>query len=143
MPTPQGTSERRDGDRYMLHFEPHLPFAYETVWPALTTPEGLRTWLADAQVLERRLGGAVTLRWIDEETTATGHVTAWDVERIAEYTVDDHDRIRFHLEPLGTDSTLVRFTDDRHGSDSDCAHCLEVWQARFDRLEAVLAESAV
>ncbi|RSS79544.1 SRPBCC domain-containing protein [Streptomyces sp. WAC06614] len=141
MPTPRGTSERRDGDRYQLHFEPHLPYAYETVWPALTTPEGLRGWLAEAEV-ERHLGGAVTLRWIDEPATATGRVTAWDVERIAEYTVDDDDRIRFHLDRLGTDSTLVRFTDDRHGSERDCAHCLEIWQARFARLEATLAASS-
>ncbi|CAL9509269.1 hypothetical protein SUDANB120_03604 [Streptomyces sp. enrichment culture] len=142
MPTPQGTSERRSGDRYLLHFEPHLPCAYETVWPALTTPEGLRRWLADADVLERHLGGAVTLHWLDEDETVSGRVTAWDVERVAEYTVDENDRIRFHLEPLGTDSTLVRFTDDRHGSDSDCAHGLAVWHDRFERLEAVLTATA-
>ncbi|MFF4455839.1 hypothetical protein [Streptomyces goshikiensis] len=108
-PVSRGTSESRGEDRRLLRFEPHLPHAYETIWPALSTPDGLRGWLAEADVLERRLGGAVTLRRPDGGPTLSGQVTAWDVERVVEYTLAGLGRIRFHLEPVGTDSTVIRF----------------------------------
>ncbi|MFG2712525.1 hypothetical protein ACGFX2_18515 [Streptomyces goshikiensis] len=108
-PVSRGTSESRGEDRRLLRFEPHLPHAYETIWPVLTTPDGLRGWLAEADVLERRLGGAVTLRRPDGGPALSGQVTAWDVERVAEYTLTGLGRIRFHLEPVGTDSTVIRF----------------------------------
>ncbi|MEV8536243.1 SRPBCC domain-containing protein [Streptomyces sp. NPDC051211] len=139
-PVSHGTSERRDGDTWRLHFAPHLAHAYEAVWPALTTADGLRGWLAEAEVLERHLGGAVALRWLNGPGTAvTGHVTAWDVERVAEYTVTEHGRIRFHLEPLGTDSTLIRFLNERHGSEADRLDCLAGWHEHFLLLESYLS----
>jgi uncharacterized protein YndB with AHSA1/START domain len=134
-----GTSESRGEDRWRLHFELHLPYAYELLWPALTTAEGLRGWLAAADVLERRLGGAVTLRWLNTGTTVTGRVTAWDVERVAEYTVGEHGRIRFHLEAVGTDSTVIRFMNERTGSREDLLDCLAGWHDHFELLEAALA----
>lgn len=109
------TSEQRGENHWLLRFELHLPHAYAALWPALTTPDGLRGWLAAADVLERRLGGAITLRWLNTGTVVTGRVTAWDVERVAEYTVTEHGRIRFHLEPVGTDSTVIRFVNERRG----------------------------
>lgn len=138
-PVIHGTSESRGGDRWLLRFEPHLPYAYEELWPALTTPGGLRGWLAEAEVLERHLGGAVTLRWLNTGTVATGRVTAWDVERVVEYTLTEHDRIRFHLEPVGTDSTVIRFVNERSGSESDRLDCLAGWHEHFELLESALA----
>ncbi|MFF8271302.1 SRPBCC domain-containing protein [Streptomyces sp. NPDC016562] len=133
------TSERRGEDRWLLRFELHLPYAYETLWPALTTTEGLLGWLAAADVLERRLGGAVTLRWLNTGTVATGRVTAWDVERVAEYTLTEHGRLRFHLEAVGTDSTVLRFVNERGGSQDDRLDCLAGWHEHFELLEAALA----
>ncbi|MFJ5635683.1 SRPBCC domain-containing protein [Streptomyces goshikiensis] len=122
-PVSHGTSESRGEDRRLLRFEPHLPHAYETIWPALTTPDGLRGWLAEADVLERHLGGAVTLRGPGGGPALSGQVTAWDVERVVEYTLSGLGRIRFHLEPVGTDSTVIRFsheyTPDRPGPGLD------------------------
>ncbi|MEW2418546.1 SRPBCC domain-containing protein [Streptomyces sp. NPDC046866] len=137
-PVSHATSESRGEDRWILRFEVHLPIAYEALWPALTTAEGLRGWLAAADVLQRRLGGAVTLRWLNTGTTVTGRITAWDVERIAEYTVTEHGRIRFHLEPVGTDSTVIRFLNERSGSDEDRLDCLAGWHHHFELLEAAL-----
>ncbi|MEV7612898.1 SRPBCC domain-containing protein [Streptomyces sp. NPDC089799] len=137
-PVSHGTSERRDGDHWLLHIAPHVAHAYETVWQALTTPEGLHGWLAEAETLERHLGGAVTLHWPDPDTRASGQVTAWDVERVAEYTFPVHGRMRFHLEPLGTDSTLIRFTAELHGDGSYALDRLAGWHDHFLLLEDYL-----
>ncbi|MCX4527397.1 MULTISPECIES: SRPBCC domain-containing protein [unclassified Streptomyces] len=138
-PVSHGTSESRGADRRLLRFELHLPFAYETIWPALTTPDGLRGWLAAADVLERRLGGAVTLRWLNGGPTVSGQVTAWDVERVVEYTLAGPGRIRFHLEPVGTDSTVIRFLNERGGgTDADRLDHLAGWHSHFELLEAAL-----
>ncbi|MFD6226514.1 SRPBCC domain-containing protein [Streptomyces sp. NPDC060232] len=133
------TSERRGENHWLLRFELHLPYSYEALWHALTTPEGLRGWLAAADVLERHLGGAVTLRWLTTGTVVTGHVTAWDVERVAEYTVSEFGRIRFHLEAVGTDSTVIRFLNERGGSDEDRLDWLAGWHEHFELLDAALA----
>ncbi|MFF4263924.1 SRPBCC domain-containing protein [Streptomyces virginiae] len=133
------TSEQRGEDHWLLRFELHLPHAYAALWPALTTPDGLRGWLAAADVLERRLGGAITLRWLNTQAVVTGRVTAWDVERVAEYTVTEHGRIRFHLEPVGTDSTVIRFVNERRGSEQERLDCLAGWHEHFELLDAALA----
>lgn len=142
-PVSHGTSEHggpgEGQDRWRIRFEPHLPHAYTALWPALTTPEGLRGWFAEAPVLERRLGGAVTLRMPRTGTVADGHVTAWDVERVVEYTVTGHERIRFHLEPVGTDSTVIRFLNERGGPQSERLDRLADWHVRFELLESATA----
>ena len=97
----------------------------EQVWAAVAAPEGLAGWFAAADVLEPRLGGAVTLRDV-----GSGQVTAWDVDRVAEYTVGDGGRIRFHLERDGDDGTTVRFTHEFRGE----TETEERWRARFERL---------
>ncbi|MFK0049816.1 SRPBCC domain-containing protein [Streptomyces sp. NPDC090741] len=137
-PVSHATSESRGEGRWLLRFEVHVPSGYEAVWPALTTADGLRGWLAAADVLERRLGGAVTLRWLNTGTTVSGHVTAWDVERVVEYTVSEHRRIRFHLEAVGTDSTVIRFLNERAGSAKDRLDCLAGWHHHFELLESAL-----
>ncbi|THA80175.1 SRPBCC domain-containing protein [Streptomyces sp. A0592] len=133
------TSERRGENHWLLRFELHLPYSYEALWHALTTPDGLRGWLAEADVLERHLGGAVTLRRLTTGTVVSGHVSAWDVERVVEYTVGPHGRIRFHLEAVGTDSTVIRFMNERGGSDEDRLDCLADWHEHFELLDAALA----
>ncbi|MEU8778544.1 SRPBCC domain-containing protein [Streptomyces sp. NPDC048606] len=146
-PVSHTTSTPHGPGRWDVRFEVHLPFAYEALWPALTTPQGLRGWLAEAEVPEHRLGGEVTLRRSDGAEASTGRITAWDVERVAEYTLTAPEsagpgalrgRIRFHLEPVGTDSTVIRFLDERGGSDEERFDCLADWHERFERLEAVL-----
>ncbi|MET9886348.1 SRPBCC domain-containing protein [Streptomyces sp. NPDC006430] len=137
-PVSHATSESRGEGRWLLRFEVHLPSAYADLWPALTTEDGLRGWLAAADVLERRLGGAVTLRWLNTGTTASGRITAWDVERVVEYTVTELGRIRFHLEPVGTDSTVIRFLNERDGTDEDRLDCLATWHHHFELLESAL-----
>ncbi|MEV4190738.1 SRPBCC domain-containing protein [Streptomyces toxytricini] len=137
-PVSHATSESRGAGRWLLRFEVHLPCADEALWPAVTTPEGLRTWLAEADVLERRLGGAVTLRLRGGGPSVSGRVTAWDVERVAEYTVTGPGRIRFHLERVGTDSTVIRFLNERTGTEEERLDALAAWHHHFELLEAAL-----
>ncbi|MFI1396349.1 SRPBCC domain-containing protein [Streptomyces sp. NPDC020681] len=145
---PRGTSETRDGDLHLLRFELHLPHPADAVWAAVATPEGLPGWLAAADVLEPRIGGAVTLRWLNAEdegahTVASGTVTAWDVERVAEYTVSVHGRIRFHLETVGVSSTVLRFTNEFRGTDEVRLDNLAGWHHHFELLERALAGAPV
>ncbi|WP_328502035.1 SRPBCC family protein [Streptomyces sp. NBC_00457] len=120
----QGAS-RIQGSTHLLHFLVRLPRPMETVWPALATAEGLAAWFTPADVLEPRLGGAVTLRDV-----GSGRVTAWDVERIAEYTVESGGRLRFHLERAGEEGSTLRFTHEFRGE----RESEQRWRARFERL---------
>ncbi|MFV0134363.1 SRPBCC domain-containing protein [Streptomyces sp. HMX87] len=124
----QGTSQVH-GNTHILHFLVRLPRPMEKVWPALATPNGLAAWFAPADVLEPHLGGAVTLRGV-----GAGRITAWDVERIAEYSLTDGGRLRFHLERDGDRGTVLRFTHEyRGGQETE-----QRWRARFERLIEVL-----
>ncbi|MEU5957377.1 SRPBCC domain-containing protein [Streptomyces sp. NPDC047525] len=132
----QGTSST-DGSTQHLHHELRLPHPVEKVWAAVATPEGLPGWLAAADVFEPRLGGAVTLRWLngDEPATHSGHITAWDPERVAEYTIDLHGRCRFHLETAdGKTGTTLRFTNEFDGDDELRLDCLAGWHNHFEFL---------
>ncbi|MEU1594336.1 SRPBCC domain-containing protein [Streptomyces sp. NPDC005708] len=126
-PIEEGTAEHR-GDVHVRHYLLHLPRPVEEVWPALATAAGLGCWLAAAEPFEPRLGGEVGLSL--PGGTARGRVTAWDVERVAEYTVERRGRIRFHLEPGRPEGTTVRFT---HESEEDTD---PGWRERFERLLA-------
>ncbi|MEU1298509.1 SRPBCC domain-containing protein [Streptomyces shenzhenensis] len=120
----QGSSRTR-GNAHLLHFLVRLPRPMETVWRALTTPDGLAGWLTAVDVLEPRLGGAVTLREL-----GAGRVTAWDVDRVAEYTLEGGGRLRFHLERGRSGGSVLRFTHEFRGE----TESEERWRARFERL---------
>ncbi|GHF86912.1 SRPBCC domain-containing protein [Streptomyces griseosporeus] len=121
----QGTSQTH-GNTHILHFLVRLPGTMESVWPALSTPEGLAAWFTAVDVLEPRLGGIVALRGL-----GAGEVTAWDVDRVAEYTVEGGGRIRFHLERGGDAGCLLRFTHEFQGEDGETEPS---WRARFETL---------
>ncbi|MEU5596954.1 SRPBCC domain-containing protein [Streptomyces sp. NPDC020298] len=128
----QGTSQTH-GNTHIVHFLIRLPRPVEKVWPALATPEGLAGWFGDVDVLEPRLGGTVALRGL-----GAGEVTAWDVDRVAEYTVEGGGRVRFHLERDEEGGTALRFThefqdDGETGPD---------WRARFELLIEHMGETA-
>ncbi|MFD7229974.1 SRPBCC domain-containing protein [Streptomyces sp. NPDC059881] len=145
---PYGTGETRDGDdgtTHVLHFVLHLPHPVVRVWAAVATPEGLPQWLAAADLLEPHLGGGVTLRWLNAEgegagTVVSGRVTAWDMEAVAEYTVEVHGRVRFHMEPAPADSlaTVLRFTNEFTGSDERRLDNLAGWHQHFEYLSDAL-----
>lgn len=126
----QGTGRTR-GNTHLLHFLVRIPRPMEQVWPALASPAGLAGWFTAADVLEPRLGGAVSLRGL-----GAGRVTAWDVDRVAEYTLEGG-RLRFHLERDGDSASTLRFTHEYRGEGE-----AEVrWRTRFERLVEQLGET--
>ena len=135
-PIQEGIAEHR-GDRHIRHYLLHLPRPVEEVWSALASSAGLREWLAAAEPFEPRLGGAVGLCLPDG--TVLGRITAWDVERVAEYTIEGRGRgrgrIRFHLEPGRPTGTTVRFTHEST-DEKDPG-----WRDRFEHLLAYVAGS--
>ncbi|WP_329119338.1 SRPBCC domain-containing protein [Streptomyces sp. NBC_01353] len=137
---PRGRYETHDGDAHLLRFVVELPHQAVRVWAAVASPEGLPQWLCAADPLEPRLGGAVTLRWLNGDTVVSGRVTAWDPELVAEYTVDaPHGRIRFHLEPADRGgSTVLRFTNEMRGTQEEKLDLLAGWHDHFERLAAAL-----
>lgn len=124
----QGTSQTH-GNTHILHLLVRLPRRMEDVWPHGGHPEGLGAWCTAADVLEPRLDGAVTLRDL-----GSGRVTAWDVDRVAEYTVEGGGRIRFHLERGEDAESVLRFTHEFQGEGPSEA----VWRSRFERLIEIL-----
>lgn len=95
-----GALETRDG-RHVMRFERRLAHPVERVWSALTEPEELRAWLADADI-ELVLGGAVQLRWLNtddqgDHALAEGTVTALDAPRLLELDTAPHGLLRFEL----------------------------------------------
>ncbi|MFF1487291.1 SRPBCC domain-containing protein [Streptomyces sp. NPDC058319] len=126
----QGTSQTH-GSTHILGFLVRFPRPMEAVWPALSTPDGLAGWFTPADELEPRLGGAVSLRGL-----GSGQVTAWDVDRVAEYTLADGGRIRFHLERDGSDGCVLRCTHEFGGEGAS----ERAWRTRFEHLIEKLAE---
>ncbi|MEV6398430.1 SRPBCC domain-containing protein [Streptomyces sp. NPDC051907] len=140
---PHGISEPREGGVHLLRFELPLPHPVVRVWAAVATPEGLPTWLAAADVLEPRVGGVVVLRWLNaddegRQTVAEGQVTAWDMERVVEYTVSVHGRLRFHLEHAAKGGTTLRFTHELQGTDPQRLDALAGWHMHFELLADAL-----
>ncbi|MGW1889234.1 SRPBCC domain-containing protein [Streptomyces sp. NPDC002004] len=139
----QGTS-RTAGNTQTLQFTVRPAHPVEEVWRAVATARGLHGWLAAADTFEPRLGGAITLRWLNTSTTgevtvASGQITAWDVERVAEYTLKPyHGRVRFHLEPAGGNATTLRFTNEFDGDDELRLDCLAGWHNHFEFLADAL-----
>ncbi|WP_371791109.1 hypothetical protein OG285_13895 [Streptomyces sp. NBC_01471] len=135
-----GTSTSH-GDTHTLRFALFLPYAAARVWGEVATPVGLGQWLATADVFESRLGGRVTLRGSgvsDAPVVASGTVTAWDGEQVAEYTFAGDGRIRFHLESVGAEATVVRFTHEFTGPDDRRPDALACWHEHFELLHDAL-----
>ncbi|MFI9547817.1 hypothetical protein ACIHAR_28490 [Streptomyces sp. NPDC052016] len=127
----QGTSQTH-GNTRILHFLVRLPRSMETVWPTIATAEGLAAWFGPVDVLEPRLGGVFGVPGL-----GGGRVTAWDVDRVAEYTLEGG-RMRFHLERGGDDASVLRFTHEFQGEGESEAG----WRTRFERLIENLEGSA-
>ncbi|MFI2203970.1 hypothetical protein ACH47Z_24940 [Streptomyces sp. NPDC020192] len=127
----QGTSQTH-GNTHILHFLVRLPRSMGDVWPAVATREGLMGWCTAVGVLEPRLGGAVVL-----DELGSGRVTAWDVDRVAEYTFEGEGRVRFHLEREGDAASVLRFTREFRGEGESEAR----WRGRFERLIEQLGSS--
>ncbi|MCA2218921.1 SRPBCC domain-containing protein [Jidongwangia harbinensis] len=87
----------------------------ERVWAALTTAEGLGTWLGNTAEVDLRVGGQAKVSW-DSGDTATLTIERIEPPHVFGYTwpvngLSDSDPrrtyVEFTLEPAGTGTTLT------------------------------------
>lgn len=126
---------------YKLRFERHFQHSVEKVWAALTQPEQLVAWLAEAEV-DLTQGGRIQLRWLNSHdygnyTVARGTVTTVDPPRMVEYDTDIHGRLRWELEPEAGGCRLT-FTCIARLSGEELARNLAGWHIHLDHLAAAL-----
>ena len=139
-----GTYEINDRG-YALHFTRQLPKPVERVWSALTEPEQLRKWLAEASI-DLVEGGSVHLRWLNVDpgnnAVALGTITQLDPPRLLEMDTDIHGLIRWTLTPEG-DGCRLALDVQANLPDEFLTEVLAGWHVHLDFLEEALAGGEV
>jgi uncharacterized protein YndB with AHSA1/START domain len=135
-----GTLETRDGLDF-LRFERHLDHPVERVWAALTEPDELIGWLAEAEI-DLVEGGSVVLRWLnsDEEgnqAVLRGTITELDPPRVIEYDSDIHGLLRWELRDEGSGCHLT-FTATVALPEDYKTEVLAGWHIHLDHLADAL-----
>jgi uncharacterized protein YndB with AHSA1/START domain len=136
---PIGTRSNDSGVN-VIAFTRGYPVAPERMWRALTTEDGLSSWLAPRVVIDPRLGGEVTVTF-DEDNIVTGVITAWDPCASFAHTWvingEITSEVRYDLEATSSGTELrlthVQLPDEMSGGYAPG------WHAYLVRLEAVLA----
>ena len=94
---------------HTVRFERIFAASVDRLWVYLTSPEGLRTWLADGAIGPDR----VNLSFANNGSEIHGAVLIWDPPRIVEFewsggpTQPQGSRVRFELAPHAEGSRLV------------------------------------
>jgi uncharacterized protein YndB with AHSA1/START domain len=133
--TSDGVLETENG-RQVLRFVRRYAHPVERVWRALTDPDELVGWLAEAEV--DLAGGRIVLRWLNSDDQGNqavmdAKITALDPPRLLEYTGDPHGRLRWELEPDG-DGTVLTFTAAGTVPPDQAALALAGWHWHLDAL---------
>jgi uncharacterized protein YndB with AHSA1/START domain len=106
---------RRTGETYEIVFRRRLAQPIEKVWAALTVPERVADWLAEATIEpELRLGARWSLRWTGGYSMS-GEIVAFDPPRLIAWTWPDDQApasappgvVRFELKPDGDGCVLT------------------------------------
>ena len=106
----------------------------ERVWELITSPEHVGRWFADAGAeIDLRPGGALTLRWGDDDVAHGRIVTVEPPHRFAYRWLLTED-----AEPTPANSTLTEFTVAAEGDGTRVA----VVESGFDALGVDAAERA-
>ena len=141
---------RSDDERCAVSFRRLYDFTAEELWSALTDPERVRRWLADAPRFEGRVGGQVTLAF--DDGTTEGRILTWDEPHVLEYewrfSGEEESVVRFELHPQEY-GTLLVLDHRRLGRTAGAGYAagwhahldillgaleLDAWQRRFDEL---------
>jgi len=111
---------RRTGDAYEIVFTRRLAKPIEKVWAALTLPERLADWLADATIEpDLRVGARFALHFPVQEYQMAGEIVALEPPHLIAWTWPDPGAaggpasvVRFELVPDGVGCVLT-LTNDR------------------------------
>jgi len=123
-------------DAMSIVFHRHLRAPIEKVWAALTIPERLADWFAEAEV-DLRVGGTIRLNWT-ETNQAEVRITVCDPPRSLAWTwqIGGHDTlVRFDLTPEtgGCELTLTHSGFARNGAGVRAG-----WHAHLEGLPAAV-----
>jgi predicted dithiol-disulfide oxidoreductase (DUF899 family)/uncharacterized protein YndB with AHSA1/START domain len=132
---------RKYGDSLVLRFERYLHHPIEEVWAAITEPEQLATWLAEAEI-ELVQGGHVRLRWLNTDTVMNATITQLEPPQLLEYAGDRHGVLRWELRKV-TGGCLLTFSSTLPASFDRVAESLAGWHTHLDFLAEALDGQAV
>jgi uncharacterized protein YndB with AHSA1/START domain len=132
---------RRDDETATLRFERLIDHPATAVWRALTSPEQLRNWLAEATI-ELRQGGAVELRFEQPAGyVVTGVITRMEAPKVLEFTWtspgEPAGAVKWQLIPMGN-RCLVLFTHTVQGRWAS-AGTLAAWHIHLAMFATALA----
>ncbi len=153
-----GTIEETGG-KHVLRYERRLEQPVERVWAALTEPDELRGWLAAAEELDLREGGAIQLRWLnvpddtdewqekgieipedhDMSAPVRGTITQLDPPNLIEYETDQMGLMRWELRGEGNGCALTFTNTMELPSGHPPEQTLAGWHIHLDHLEEALA----
>ncbi len=131
----------RHHDQAELCFERLLDHDVEKVWEAISKPERLATWLADA-IIGAKAGGRVVLDFATPVGyTVTGTVTRFEAPRALEYTWSSPGEpagvVKWQLIPVG-ESCILLLTHTVEGHWRE-AGTLAAWDVHLSLLNKALA----
>ncbi|MFN3537342.1 MAG: SRPBCC domain-containing protein [Brevundimonas sp.] len=128
-----------------LRFERRLRHSPERVWAALTTPGGLKCWLAEANI-EGRDGGRMDLRFTQPATadfpdteacrTQYNEVLVWRPVTRFDHTFGDPESVvSWRLEPDGDGTCLTLIHRVPRSWECDLSRTLSGWHHHMEGLE--------
>jgi uncharacterized protein YndB with AHSA1/START domain len=139
MRAPDGTLTV-EGGRDVIRFDRRFPHSTERVWRALTEPDEIVQWLAEAE-LDLTEGGNVMLRWLNVETegdnVARGTISALDPPHLLELDTDVHGILRWELQDDG-DGCVVRLTVSLPSPFEGRIENMAGWHIHLDHLAEAL-----
>ncbi len=124
-----------------LRFKRYLPHSIERVWAAITEPEQLVAWLAEADV-DLSKGGRVQLRWLNTDehgnsTVMNATITQLDPPRLLEYAGDIHGVLRWELQEVA-DGCILTFSSTLPAPHTRLRENLAGWHVHLDFLAEAL-----
>ncbi|BCL78917.1 ATPase [Ktedonobacteria bacterium brp13] len=133
----------------IVRFERSLPHSIERVWAAITEPEELVAWLAEAEI-DLRLGGSVRLHWLNSDGPARqATITQCEPPRLLEYRFEPREDaqsfwgvLRWELQEEGN-RCLLTLTHILPLSATHLPEKLAGWHTHLDFLAEALAGQVV
>jgi uncharacterized protein YndB with AHSA1/START domain len=109
-----GVLEEQD-EQTVIRFERRLAHPIDRVWAALTEPEQLASWWAEAEV-ELVEGGRFDMRWLNsneagERFTMKATIVRLEPPYLLETRGEPHGLLRWELRSDGPDSTVLSFVN--------------------------------
>jgi len=109
---PQAGEVRRDGETVTIVFHRRYRKPVEKVWAALTVPERLTDWFAEAKLDRLEVGGTFELYFTGAEYRSLATITEVDPPRVIAWTWSEVDgskpsHVRFELQPDGEGCLLT------------------------------------